>query len=41
MEKGPPYMKRFAVTCITRDKEYDLTNGIKDLSFVFFCKSKR
>jgi topoisomerase-4 subunit A len=25
--QGPFYMKRFAVTGITRDKEYDLTNG--------------
>lgn len=27
--KGPSYVKRFAVTSITRDKEYDLTNGNK------------
>jgi topoisomerase-4 subunit A len=26
---GPSYMKRFNVTSITRDKEYDLTNGKK------------
>ncbi len=26
---GPSYMKRFTVTGITRDKEYDLTNGSK------------
>ncbi|MAD98458.1 MAG: DNA topoisomerase IV [Flavobacteriaceae bacterium] len=26
---GPSYMKRFHVTSITRDKEYDLTNGKK------------
>ncbi|MDV7187538.1 DNA gyrase/topoisomerase IV subunit A [Lutibacter sp. TH_r2] len=26
---GPSYMKRFHVTSITRDKEYDLTNGNK------------
>jgi len=25
--KGPSYVKRFAVTSITRDKEYDLTKG--------------
>ena len=25
--KGPSYIKRFAVTAMTRDKEYDLTNG--------------
>ncbi|WP_111707793.1 DNA gyrase/topoisomerase IV subunit A [Lutibacter citreus] len=30
---GPSYMKRFNVTSITRDKEYDLTNGSK-ASFV-------
>ncbi|SDS43628.1 topoisomerase-4 subunit A [Formosa sp. Hel1_31_208] len=27
--KGPTYVKRFAVTSVTRDKEYDLTNGNK------------
>ncbi|QTE23224.1 DNA gyrase/topoisomerase IV subunit A [Polaribacter cellanae] len=27
--KGPSYMKRFNVTSVTRDKEYDLTNGNK------------
>ncbi|WP_417873461.1 DNA gyrase/topoisomerase IV subunit A [Xanthomarina gelatinilytica] len=27
--KGASYVKRFAVTSITRDKEYDLTNGNK------------
>lgn len=26
---GPSYMKRFNVTSVTRDKEYDLTNGSK------------
>lgn len=26
---GPSYIKRFAVTGVTRDKEYDLTNGNK------------
>ncbi|NRB58908.1 MAG: DNA gyrase/topoisomerase IV subunit A [Winogradskyella sp.] len=26
---GPSYIKRFAVTSITRDREYDLTNGNK------------
>ena len=26
---GPSYMKRFNVTSVTRDKEYDLTNGTK------------
>ncbi|MBV7268168.1 DNA gyrase/topoisomerase IV subunit A [Winogradskyella luteola] len=28
-KKGPSYVKRFAVTSITRDREYDLTNGDK------------
>jgi topoisomerase-4 subunit A len=32
---GPTYMKRFAVTGVTRDKEYDLTAGNK-LSKVFY-----
>ncbi len=27
--RGPSYIKRFAVTGVTRDKEYDLTNGSK------------
>ncbi|WP_339660291.1 DNA gyrase/topoisomerase IV subunit A [uncultured Polaribacter sp.] len=27
--RGPSYMKRFNVTSVTRDKEYDLTNGSK------------
>ena len=27
--RGPSYMKRFNVTSVTRDKEYDLTNGNK------------
>ena len=28
-KSGPSYMKRFNVTSVTRDKEYDLTNGKK------------
>lgn len=28
-KKGPSYVKRFAVTSITRDREYDMTNGNK------------
>ncbi|WP_243472025.1 DNA gyrase/topoisomerase IV subunit A [Winogradskyella sp. MH6] len=28
-KKGPSYVKRFAVTSITRDREYDMTNGDK------------
>ena len=27
--RGPSYIKRFAVTAVTRDREYDLTNGSK------------
>lgn len=34
--KGPSYVKRFAVTSITRDKEYDLTNGSKGSQLWYF-----
>jgi len=34
--KGPFYMKRFAVTGITRDKEYDLTGGAAGSSVEYF-----
>ncbi len=34
--KGPSYIKRFAVTSITRDKEYDLTNGNKSSKLWYF-----
>ncbi len=34
--KGPSYIKRFAVTSITRDKEYDLTNGTKGSNILYF-----
>ncbi|MDN3667109.1 DNA gyrase/topoisomerase IV subunit A [Algibacter miyuki] len=33
---GPSYIKRFAVTSITRDKEYDLTNGTKGSTGLYF-----
>ncbi|MEP5339583.1 MAG: DNA gyrase/topoisomerase IV subunit A [Algibacter sp.] len=33
---GPSYIKRFAVTAITRDKEYDLTNGNKGSVCLYF-----
>ncbi len=33
---GPTYMKRFRVTSITRDKEYDITNGNKDSRVQYF-----
>jgi len=34
--KGPSYVKRFAVTSITRDKEYDLTKGNKGSKLWYF-----
>ncbi|GGD12106.1 DNA gyrase/topoisomerase IV subunit A [Hyunsoonleella pacifica] len=34
--KGPSYIKRFAVTSITRDREYDLTNGSKGSVTLYF-----
>ncbi|HPF92030.1 MAG TPA: DNA gyrase/topoisomerase IV subunit A, partial [Flavobacteriales bacterium] len=34
--KGPFYMKRFAVTGVTRDKEYDLTSGAAGSSVEYF-----
>jgi topoisomerase-4 subunit A len=33
---GPSYIKRFAVTSITRDREYDLTNGSKGSVGLYF-----
>ncbi len=33
---GPSYIKRFAVTSITRDKLYDLTNGNKGSKCLYF-----
>lgn len=33
---GGAYVKRFAVTSITRDKEYDLTQGKKDSRIIYF-----
>ncbi|MDA8595455.1 DNA gyrase/topoisomerase IV subunit A [Flavobacteriaceae bacterium] len=33
---GPSYMKRFFVTSITRDKNYDLTNGNKQSKIHYF-----
>ncbi|CAA0141325.1 DNA gyrase/topoisomerase IV subunit A [Tenacibaculum maritimum] len=35
-KNGPSYMKRFNVTSITRDKEYDLTNGNKGSAILYF-----
>ncbi len=34
--KGPTYVKRFAVTSVTRDREYDLTNGNKSSKVWYF-----
>jgi len=33
---GTTYMKRFSVTAVTRDKEYDLTAGTKDSKLLYF-----
>ncbi|WP_417237962.1 DNA gyrase/topoisomerase IV subunit A [Bizionia sp.] len=33
---GPTYVKRFAVTSMTRDKEYDMTNGSKNSKLWYF-----
>ena len=33
---GPSYIKRFAVTSVTRDREYDLTNGKPNSSVGYF-----
>src|SRR5690606_23789808 len=35
-KNGPSYLKRFAVTGVTRDKEYDLTNGNKGSELLYF-----
>jgi topoisomerase IV subunit A len=35
-KSGPSYIKRFAVTGTTRDKEYDLTNGNKLSTILYF-----
>lgn len=35
-KKGPSYIKRFAVTSMTRDREYDLTNGNKGSVGLYF-----
>lgn len=34
--KGASYVKRFAVTGTTRDKEYDMTNGAKGSAVLYF-----
>ncbi|MFD1061744.1 DNA gyrase/topoisomerase IV subunit A [Winogradskyella litorisediminis] len=35
-KSGPSYVKRFAVTSMTRDREYDLTNGNKGSQVWYF-----
>ncbi|MCH4552956.1 DNA gyrase/topoisomerase IV subunit A [Aestuariibaculum lutulentum] len=35
-KSGPSYIKRFNVTSITRDREYDLTNGNKGSALLYF-----
>jgi len=35
-KSGPSYMKRFTVTGVTRDKDYDLTNGNKGSKVLYF-----
>ncbi len=35
-KSGPTYMKRFSVTAITRDKEYDLVNGNPNSKVFYF-----
>jgi len=35
-KSGPSYIKRFAVKGVTRDKEYDLTQGTKDSMMTYF-----
>ncbi len=35
-KSGPTYMKRFSVTAVTRDKEYDLTAGNKLSKVLYF-----
>lgn len=35
-QKGPYYIKRFNVTSITRDKEYDVTQGTKQSRIMYF-----
>ena len=34
--KGPTYIKRYAVTSVTRDREYDMTNGNKSSKVWYF-----
>ena len=38
--RGPSYIKRFAVTGVTRDREYDLTNGNKGSVVWYFSENR-
>lgn len=38
-KSGPSYMKRFTVTGVTRDKEYDLTAGSKNSQLHYFTEN--
>lgn len=35
-ESGTSYIKRFSVLGVTRDKEYDLTKGVKGSKVLYF-----
>ncbi|HET8854854.1 MAG TPA: DNA gyrase/topoisomerase IV subunit A [Salinimicrobium sp.] len=35
-KNGPSYMKRFAVTSVTRDREYDITQGKSNSQILYF-----
>ena len=37
--KGPSYVKRFSVIGVTRDREYDLTNGNKGSTALYFSSN--
>ncbi len=39
-DSGKNYAKRFAVTAITRDREYDVTNGAKGAKLIYFSVHK-
>lgn len=38
-KKGPSYIKRFNVTSVTRDKEYNLTNGSEGSEVLYFSEN--
>ncbi|GAA3626107.1 DNA gyrase/topoisomerase IV subunit A [Flavivirga jejuensis] len=39
-KSGPSYIKRFAVTGVTRDKDYDLTKGNKGSTLLYFSANQ-